>query len=242
MYALIRLGKGQYYGSTVFGYYKDEITAKDEYERYIQDLHSGYYVVFNPTKNCLWKWYSLQRDTKYLIPQLLVVDSDMNNWVKNDNETGGVDFLPKETADNIIETGIIPDDILEKCLSVENAYVFNEYPEVKTKQDIDNLEWATGGFHDARIAEQRMTDDGKLYLKFDGIWGCTAEVWFWGDVSYSTESRNPEYYDPYWFGSTVVLQDGFVYLIDDDDMTVEEIGEGYCWFKARHMQYHIIPN
>lgn len=60
MYALIRLGKGQYYGSNVFGYYKDEITAKDEYERYIQDLHSGYYVVFNPTKNCLWKWYSLQ--------------------------------------------------------------------------------------------------------------------------------------------------------------------------------------
>jgi hypothetical protein len=49
-------------------------------------------------------------------------------------------------------------------------------------------------------------------------------------------------YDHFWLGSTVILQDGFVYLIDDDDMTVDKIGPGYCYFKARHMKYRIIPD
>lgn len=231
MYALVHLGKGKYYGSTVFGFYKEHPNS----------LYSNYYVVFNPEKNCLLKWYSLQQNTEYLIPQIDIVDCDKSDWIENEDGLGGVDFLPKETADSIIESGSVPDNILKKCLEIENSYVYNEYPEIKTKQDIENLEWATGGFHDARIKELKETDEG-LYLKFDGIWGCKVEVWFWGDVSYDTESRDPDYYDPYWFGATVILQDGFIYLVDEEDMTVEKIEEGYCWFKARHMKYHIIPN
>lgn len=74
------------------------------------------------------------------------------------------------------------------------------------------------------------------------IWGCQIEVWFWGDLEYDTSSRDPEFDDPYWFGATVILQDGFVYLLDEENMTVEQITSGYCYFKARHMKYHIIPN
>jgi hypothetical protein len=85
-------------------------------------------------------------------------------------------------------------------------------------------------------------EDGTLYVKFDGIWGCLIEIWFWGDVEYDVEIRNPKYWDPSWFGATILLQNGFVYLIDESDMKLEDIGDDYCWFKARHMKYHVIPD
>ena len=37
-------------------------------------------------------------------------------------------------------------------------------------------------------------------------------------------------------------KDGFVYLVDDCDMTVDKINSSYCYFKARQMQYRIIPD
>ena len=39
-----------------------------------------------------------------------------------------------------------------------------------------------------------------------------------------------------------VLQDGFVNFVDEEDMTVEKIGTGYCWFKARQMRYRVVPD
>ena len=44
-----------------------------------------------------------------------------------------------------------------------------------------------------------------------------------------------------WLDSAVILQDGFVYLVNDEDATVETIGLEHCFFKARHMKYRIIP-
>ena len=79
-------------------------------------------------------------------------------------------------------------------------------------------------------------------MRFDGTWGCETEVWFSGDLEYDTSSRDPEDCDPYWSGSTVLLQDGFVYIADEEDMTVEKIGTGYCRFKARHMRYRVVPD
>lgn len=107
---------------------------------------------------------------------------------------------------------------------------------------IENLEWASGGFHDACIQECKLQDDGSLYVKFDGTWGCKVEVWFWGDVEYDISSRDPDECDPYWYGSTVIIWDDFVYFVDEEDMTVDQISDGYCWFKARHMKYRIIPD
>lgn len=44
------------------------------------------------------------------------------------------------------------------------------------------------------------------------------------------------------YGSTVIINDGFIYFVDEEDMTVDQISEGYCWFKARHMKYRINPD
>lgn len=131
---------------------------------------------------------------------------------------------------------------MQKCKSAYSGFVYIETPEIKNQHDIENLMWASGGFHDARIATEHLEDDGTLHLHFDGTWGCEIDVWFWGDLEYDTSSRDPDECDPYWFGSTVILHDGFVYFVDEDDMTVDKIDSGYCYFKARHMKYRIIPD
>ncbi|MCI8491313.1 MAG: hypothetical protein HFJ04_13925 [Lachnospiraceae bacterium] len=73
------------------------------------------------------------------------------------------------------------------------------------------------------------------------MWGCKIEILLEGDISYQTESRNPELYDPYWYGATMIRQDGYIYLMDEEDMKVEDISDESCWFRSRRVKYHVIP-
>ena len=239
MHALIRQGNGKYYVSAVFGYFR-RISKDNLYHP--QDYSKAHWIVWDPEKKRLIRWLAMEPDTKYIIPQVLIVDSEQSNWITDERGVGCVDFLSKELLDSFLDEEQQPSDILDKCRAMDSEYVYNETPEIKTQKDIEDLDWASGGFHDARIIKEELREDGSLYLRFDGTWGCEIEVWFWGDLEYDTSSRNPENYDPYWLGSTVIIKDGFVYFVDEEDMTVEQITEGYCYFKARHMKYRIIPN
>ena len=241
MHAIIRQGEGKYYISAVFGYYRD-ITATDDYERYLEERQKPYCIVWNPEKTRLIRWLVMVPNTIYIIPQILFVDTDQSNWIMDENGVGCVDFLSRELLDSFLDSDQQPADIIEKCLEMDTGYIYNEITEIRTEADVENLECATGGFHDARIIKEELLDDGTLYLRFDGIWGCEIEVWFWGDLEYDTSSRNSELYDPYWRGSTLILYDGFVYFVDDIEMTVDQISGDYCYFKARHMKYRIIPD
>lgn len=241
MHALVRKGDGKYYVSAVFGYYNN-IKSNNDYERYLESIHSPYYIIWDEKKEHLIKWFAMTPNTKYLIPQLIIIDTSENDWVINNEGIGGVDFLPKEMADQIVESGEMPQEIRERCLALDNDFVYEEYSEIRSETDIKNLECASGGFHDAYIKEQKLQNDGTLYLLFDGVWGCKIEIWFWEDLEYDTSSLDSEDYVTYWYDSTVFFQNGFIYLVDGEDMTADKISKGYCWFKARHMKYHIIPN
>lgn len=241
MHAIIRQGDGKYYISAVYGYYED-YTATDDYDRYLEETHKPYWIIWDPEKKRLIRWLTMVPDGTYMIPQILIVDSDTTNWVIDEKSGGCVNFLNKALLDSFLDAEEQSEEILEKCRAMDDGYVYDDTPEIKTEKDIKNLEWVSGGFHDAHISKEELQEDGTLYLRFDGIWGCEIEVWFWGDLEYDTSSRDQEFDDPYWFGATVILQDGFVYLVDEEDMTVEQITSGYCYFKARHMKYHIIPN
>lgn len=241
MHAIVCQGNGKYYVSAVFGYFRD-ITATDDYEKYIQSIRNPYWIVWDEEKKRLIRWLHMVPDTQYIIPQILIVDSDHENWNMDDDGVGCVDFLSRDLLDSFLDLDQQPEEILEKCRSMDAGYIYEEIQEIKGQKEIDNLDWASGGFHDARIAKEELQQDGTLYLRFDGTWGCEIEVWLWGDLEYDTSSRNPDHCDPYWLGSTILQKDGFLYLIDEDDMTVEQIGKGYCYFKARHMKYRIVPN
>lgn len=241
MHAIIRQDDGKYYVSAVFGYYRD-VTATEDYKRYIENIHKPYWIVWDSEKKRLIRWLSMVPDTKYIIPQILIVDSERNNWNLDEEGVGCVDFLSRELLDSFLDDEIQPEEILSKCRAMDAGYVYNEITEVKNQQDIEDLDWVSGGFHDARIAKEKLQDDGTLYLRFDGTWGCEIEVWFSGNLEYDTSSRAPEECDPYWYGSTVILHNGFVYFVDEEDMTVDKITSGYCYFKARHMKYKVIPD
>lgn len=241
VHALIRKGDGQYYISTVFGYYQD-VHSEDDYQRYLERMHSPYYVVWDEMHRKLVKCFALQPNTIYIHPLVLIVDTDESGWILDEEGCGGLAFLPRILADHLIEEGNLPVEIYRKCLEADGDYVYEEYREIQTEKDIEDFRAATRGFHDAWIIEEKLQEDGKLYLLFDGVWGCNVEIWFWGDLEYDTSSRHQENSDPFWFYSTLLIQDGFIYFVDDEEMTVDEITEEYCYFKARHMMYHLIPD
>lgn len=241
MHAIVRQGDRKYYISAVFGYYRD-VTAVNDYGRYLEGIRKPYWIVWDANQRRLIRWHAMVPSTQYIIPQVLIIDSDRTDWNMDENGVGCVSFLSRELLDSFLDKDDQPEDILRKCREMDNGYTYNEIQEIRTQKDIEDFSWATGGFHDAYITKEELLEDGTLYLRFDGTWGCEVEVWFLGDLEYDTSSRNPEESDPYWFGSTVILQDGFLYFVDDDDMTVEQINPDYCYFKARHMKYRIIPD
>lgn len=242
MYAIVRQGNGKYYTSTVFGYFHDA-KSQNEYERYLEQIYSPYYIVWNEDKTHLTKVFAMQQNTKYLIPQILIVDENTENWIKDKaTNTGCVSFLSREIADRLCNTHEIPSEIFEKCLLLENTFSYTPISEIKTEKDIESLVLVSGGFHDAHIQTCKLLDDGTLYVHFDGTWGCEIDLWFWDDVSYCIESINPEFYDPYWYESSIFFENGYVYLVDESNMTAAHISDNCCWFKAKHMKYQIIPD
>ena len=232
MYAIIREGDGKFYTSMVFGYYK----SSDDY-----DYKNRFWIVLNKEKTALIKQHVLQQNTKYLIPMVLITDADESNWNKLNENEESVDFLPTNELLSLIDSNTVSQEVTQKCIDMDKAYQFKPLRTVTTISDIRDLEWVSGGFHDAFIAEIKECDNS-LYILFDGTWGCKIEVWFEGDISYDTSSRDPEKFDPYWMGSTVTIEDGYVYLIDDEDISVNDINSSYCWFRARNMKYRVIPD
>lgn len=175
-------------------------------------------------------------------PRVLVIDCSKECWTDDENGYGGVDFLPMELADSIVDSGVFPDGIFEKCKAVGADYKYNPEPEIKTKEDIDNFISAVGGLHDAYIEECKELGDGTLYVRLDVTWGCRVELWFWGDVRYDTYGKDPEVCDdPSWYCSTVFFENGYVYLVDNYMNNSISIGRWNCWFRGRQMKYHIIP-
>lgn len=232
MYAIVREGDGKFYTSMVFGYYK----SSDD-----TDYKNRFWVVLNKEKTTLIKQSVLQQNTKYLIPMVLITDADDSDWNKISDNEESVDFLPTAELLSLIDSNSVPSELTRKCIELDSAYQFESIRTINSANDIRDLEWVSGGFHDAFISEKREGVDS-LYILFDGTWGCKIEVWFEGEVSYDASSRDPKTEDPYWYGSTVMIEDGFVYLIDDEDVSISALNSSYCWFKAKTMKYRVIPD
>jgi hypothetical protein len=230
MYAIVNKGNGESYTSYVYACYEDKRKrGSKEWGRY--------YVVLNENKTALVKHYSFEcKVLPTLHSMIMITDCNYDNWnVDEKTGFGEVNITNKESLLNMIKCGTISDELL----SLDKAYCFVAYPEINSKDDIENLMCVSGYFHDAYIKDFEEKD-GELYVLFDGVWGGKIEMWFSGDVKYDISSRNPEEYDPYWFGSQMVIVDGFIYFVDDEDVNIEDIGHGYCWFKSRYVKYHVI--
>lgn len=233
MYAIINTGNGNYYTSAVFGYYEDNPSRFGSYEEY--------YIVLDEKKEKLVKKFAYdQSRMPHLFLMVLTTDGDMSGWNIVDKWQGGPEWLSKEDAIRFINNGT-PADILRRCLEYDSKNPYKEYQTIESEKDIENLMEVSGCFHDAWIKEISRVDDG-IKVLFDGVWGCKIEVTFTGDVSYCTDRRDPEWGDPSWYEATVLIHDGYIYMVDEgDDITIEEINDDLCWFRGRNMMYHVIP-
>lgn len=238
MYAIVRNADGTYYTSTVFGYFC-KVTATDDYEQYLESIHKQFYLVLNEKKDCLVKKYVFPKGSKYLDPKILIVDADQRNWVLDEANHGCVDFLHE--VDAYSAELKLDSSMLKKCIAIDAAQNYQEIVEVNDDSDIANLLWAAGGFHDAYIKKCERNGD-VVHVLLDGIWGCQIELWFEGSPDFCIDSRDPEYDDPAWYGATVLRANGVFYLVDDEDMKVEDITDKYCWFRGNHLKYHVIPD
>lgn len=244
MHAIIRQGNGKFYVSTVFGYYTD-IRSQDKHQSALERIYNTYYVIWNEDRSALIRQYDMEKDTQYLNPTVLICDIDQDGWILDENGFGGVGFLPRETADAVCDSGVLSDELRRKCLASDDGYAFWPYPKVISEKDISDLLCVSGHLHDASITSLNFTNDGKLHVLFDSVWGFKIEFWFWGDVEYDLSAKDPqidEFNDTIWYDASVLAEDGFLYLVDDDVGSPKEISGEVCYFKARHMMYHVIPD
>ena len=185
-------------------------------------------------------------DKEYLVPQILIVDSDQSNWIIDDNnDSGCVDFLTIELLISILDNNVQPENILKKCRNADAPYIFHDKMEIKKQKDIEDLDWISMGFHDAFLTKKEFLEDGSLYLALDGIWCCELEIWFSGEIECHTATgKNGEEYDLYWDWqiATILMHEGFIYFVVDEPVTTfADIKSDCCYFKARHLKYRITP-
>lgn len=232
MVAIIREGDGRYYTSMVFRYYRPEGW---------DGAYRAERIVLNREKTALVRQSVFRQGVEHLDLLTLVVDADQSGWRELSECCASVDFLPTEQLPAWVSDGVAPQELLARCIAMDAAYAYQPVRRICTAEDVRDFEWATGGLHDAYIDEVRREGD-EIRVRFSGCWGCRVEVIFTGEADCDTACRETEAMDPYWLGSSVVMADGFVWLIDDEDMRPELINEECCWFRGRQMSWEIIPD
>ncbi len=234
MYAIVKKSDNKYYTSMVFGYYK----KKSESGRYLKNLFDRCFIVLNEEKNKLVIQYIFDRNKEYLDPLILITDADRKNWNINDDNCGSVKFLDSENLLTLVENNNVPETDLIKCIENDKNYKYSEYVNAENEQDFENFSCVSGGLHDAYIEKLKEENDS-IYVLFEGVWGCSIEVWFEGNVSYNLGDKKEENFC-FWLNSTLTKYNGYIYLIDQSEANPDNISEDSCWFRAEKMKYHVI--
>ena len=83
-------------GNTIFQLYSDIIEISQQQmimKKNIQEIHNPYWIIWDAEMNHIIRWTAVTPNTKYLIPQILIIDSNQDNWNIDDNGVGCVDYL-----------------------------------------------------------------------------------------------------------------------------------------------------
>ncbi len=233
MHVIIRQGSGEYYTSAVFGCYDE---GEDGFKR-------PYFIVFNKEKTGLVRQPMFDpANAPYLDLMVLEFDNNLDNWNKDEHNFGEVDFLSKPGGERLREGEVLSPELLDRCRQLDDSITFSEYNVISTEKDIEKLMMIAGGFHDAKISQLDKNEDGSVRVLLEDVWGCSIEIFLDGDVSFCTDSVNPQLYSPYWLDSSLIMADGYFVFVDDECVSLEDIDDKYCWFKARSFAYRVIPN
>lgn len=237
MYAIVLTEDGRCYGSMVFGFFCDIPTCGKPISDW-KFRHHLYYLVLDSDKKRLVRQYRLDKRSGKADPTLIITDIDDSDWVYDGEDLGCAKIL--SPFDGKSPETDIPREVLEQCIAADAAYHYEEYPEVRTQRDIENLLSAAMHFHDGGVDRSALEEDGTLYVSFADTWCCTVELWFSQIASFhiGTEEGNC------WCGGVqILLEGGFIHFMSNDygEGTYGGDDKEYCHFKAKGMKYHITP-
>ncbi len=230
MYAIIRNKNGTFYKTLVFGSFSER-HARHDYQ---------FYIVFNEQKDKLIKQYVFDKKSKYLDPQILIVDCTTENWdIDKEQKFGQLNIFNGNLLKKI-ETSTIFQDELTKCQELDKNYQYNEFQELNNEQDLKNLDFVSRNFHDAYIAKIAYKNEC-LSVLFTGVWGCSIEFQFSESVSMELCAEDNQD-DPCWYNANMYFADGYFCLINDRNKKIDQNGDGYTWFRAKKAKYRVIPD
>ena len=92
---------------------------------------------------------------------------------------------------------------------------------------------AAGWFHDAYIGSINYSVD-KLIVRFDGLWGCSIELEFAGDIIIHHNNVTCV------FSASIFFEDEYIYFVDDDIDSFENIIDDFTYFRGKTLKWKII--
>jgi len=230
MYAFVKSKSGNLYQSMVFGCYKELIKNDTFY----------YYIVLNEEKNKLIKVHIFDPGIRKIKMQILTTDCNQSDWNVDDDQCGQINFFD-ESIPQLVEKDSVPEDLLKKCIQLDSEYVYVEIPEIKTEQDIKNLGWVSGNFHDSYISKVEMNKkDDAVKVTFEDCWGCSIEMWFSDIVSMNIHTDDMR--DDYWYSANMYFENEYFCLINEEDTKISKDTTGYIWFSSKKAKYRVIPS
>ena len=235
MNVIVKNNDGTYYASKVFGIINNKVGVKYE------QGWSYKYVVLNKTGNNILIIDEYAK-TKH---NIITYDTDKTDMTLDKNNIGKVNFLTEEEYAKILNNQIT-EDIIKKCQKYVVVYK-DEYVDILTDKDINNVIEIFFGFHDAYVYNICENKD-ELKVTFLSEWGCNLEMVFSGNVTYKN-MRTTQEGDLWWYDATIIIQEDkennyrCVKLIDNADYKPEDDIEKFqCFFIGDKAKYRIIPN
>ena len=173
---------------------------KGNWDEYEQAYHT-FCVVLNESKDRLVTVDLYQNTDKNSEVHVVVIDTDMSNWVPKNQYYGSMDFLAKYDPEEISAQISFQD--LKRCIEIGNNFKYEEVREVKDKKDIADLMEASFNFHDAHINKIDTTKD-EISILFDKSWGSQIKLKFKGDIDYQINADEDN--DNYWYDLSVFFK------------------------------------
>lgn len=208
---------------------------KGDWNEYEQAYHT-FCVVLSESKDKLINVDQYQNINENIEVHIVVIDTDMENWVPKNQYYGSIDFLAKYDLEKISEQ--ISSQDLKRCIEIGKNFNYQEVREVKDKKDVTDLMEASYNFHDAHI-NKIDTTKGEIRILFDKSWGSQITLWFKGDSYYQINADDSN--DNYWYDSSVFFKDNYVYLCEGEDIEFHK-GDGVStFFRGKKLYYRVTP-
>ncbi|MDE6401449.1 MAG: hypothetical protein K2L54_02430 [Clostridiales bacterium] len=131
----------------------------------------------------------------------------------------------------------VAEEYILRAVALNKTIISNEWTDVVTDSDAENLLAAALNFHDSTIKSISCAKD-KITVVFENCWDSTVVLEFEGDIAmrYIDNDLNPI------FDSQIIFDDGYVFWVDDRIKSIADIKDDYIVFRGRNLRWKQILN